>query len=319
MRTSIRLMAAIAALAVALTAAVGTADAAKPTLGIADQKPDTFTNPFYTGLKIKRTRIVVPWDAGLRADANLDQLLGRIRAAKLEPLVHFGKNCAGRNCELPSVKRYVKAFRAFHKRYGFVKVFGVWNEENHGDQPTHTNKGAKRAAEYYNAVRKECGKCTFVAADVLDTGNLKGWFKTFRKTAKNPKVIGLHNYRDVNTSSTKGTRQLFALLKNARGKVTSDVWMTETGGLYFFQTGKGKVQYKESEARQRKAIKFTLALPGMKEFQGRIKRVYLYHWRSDGSPAQGVRFDAGLLRADGTPRKAFAVVKSSLKSGTFKR
>src|SRR4051794_34309154 len=216
--------------------------ASGPLVGIADQKLDTFSDPLYTGLKIRNTRVLVPWDAALKNNASVDELLSTVHAAHVEPLVHLTKNCDARNCKLPTVASYLKGFNALRKRYPWVKVFGVWNEANQGDQPTHTTKGATRAAQYFNAAQGACPKCTIVAADVLDTGNLSGWSRTFLRTAKNPRIWGLHNYRDVNTQRSTGTRQLFKLLRH--GVAKPEIWMTETGGIYFFKTGKGRTVYK---------------------------------------------------------------------------
>jgi hypothetical protein len=306
--------------AIALSAVlVAPAQAATgPLVGIADQKLDTFTNKLYRGLKLRHTRALVPWDAALKKSASVDKLLSTIRAAHVEPLVHLNKNCDGRNCKLPSVAEYMKGFQALRKRYPWVKEYGIWNEGNHGDQPTHTTQGAKRTAEYFNAAQRACPKCTLVAADVLDQGNLAGWTKAFLKTARNPKIWGLHNYRDVNTGRPTGTRQLFELLQGSALTVKPEIWLTETGGIYFFKTGKGKIQYKRSQTRQARATKYMFQLARDPEFEGLIKRLYVYHWRSDGVDDDQVRFDAGLLNADGTPRKAFAVVRDRLRSHQFK-
>jgi hypothetical protein len=296
--------------------------ASKLVVGISDQKLGTYTDPLYKSLHVRRTRLVLPWDVATHNDPTTDRLLNVIGGQGMRPLVHFGKNCPNAKCKLPSVNSYIKAFRAFRKKYPFVKDFGVWNEANQGDQPTHTTSGAKRSAEYFNAMQKACKQCTIMAADVLDQGNLAGWFKTFQKTAIKPRIIGLHNYRDVNKFRLTGTRQLFTLLQRAEArpgqdpasvKLKTQIWMTETGGIFFFKTGKGKVEYKASAARQERATKFMFKLAQMKEFQGRIKRLYIYHWRSDGTDPNKVRFDAGLLNADGTPRKAFNVVKANKK------
>lgn len=285
-----------------------------PIVGIADQKLDTFSNPLFTGLRVKRTRIVVPWDGALpgRDTGTLDALLGTIRANRVAPVVHLNKNCPGRNCRLPSVGAYARGFRALQRRYPWVKDWGVWNEANHGDQPTRSvKKGARQNARYYNAIRKRCKKCRIIAADVLDVGNMRRWMRTFRRFARGVKIYGLHNYRDVNTGRIRGTRQFFRLLKDRRGRVREEIWLTETGGIYFFKTAKGRIVYRRSEARQAKRTKFLFRMVRRKEFQNRITRLYLYHWRSDGVDDDRIRFDAGLLNADGTPRRAFFEVRKN--------
>jgi hypothetical protein len=51
-----------------------------------------------------------------------------------------------------------------------------------------------------------------------------------------------------------------------------------------------------------------------KRYRSRIKRLYIYHWKQ---PAGDPRFDAGLLRSDGTARPAYSTVRSQLRTRTF--
>src|SRR4051794_23535707 len=95
--TLLALCACVALMAMAAQAGAAT----KPLVGVADQKIDTFTDPLFQGLKLKRTRVLVPWDAALKKDPAVDDLLRTIRSAGLEPLVHLNRNCPGRDCKLP--------------------------------------------------------------------------------------------------------------------------------------------------------------------------------------------------------------------------
>ena len=54
---------------------------------------------------------------------------------------------------------------------------------------------------------------------------------------------------------------------------------------------------------------FTLA----KRFRKYIKRLYVYNWQGTDCSA-GVRFDAGLVRADGTPRPGYNTFVRKLRS-----
>ena len=299
----------------ALTAPTG-ADA-KLRVGIADQKPDTYSNPFYTQeLKVRRTRIIVPWNFSQRRGKGENPfLVGLIKTIldrkNIELMVHFGKDCNGK-CKLPSVSKYRKAFKKFRQQYPKIKIIGIWNEANHGDQPTKDSP--KRVAEYYNAARKVCPtKCKLVGLDVLDDASLPRYTKEFLETAKSPKYIGLHNYKDVNDRKSTSTRALYKALKNRDGKVKQEIWLTETGGLNFFKTGKGKVVRKRSDERQRKAVKYLFELAQKSEFKDRITRIYYYHWKSDGLDEDKVRFDAGLLDPDGNRRPAYFEVLKNKK------
>jgi hypothetical protein len=232
--------------------------------------------------------------------------------------VHFGaaagSRCghgAGKGCKLPTVKQYTKAFKAFRKRYKSLKVIGVWNEENVRSQPTFRNP--KRAAQYFNVVRKYCRGCKIVAADVLDDPNMVGWLKVFKKTARGAKIWGLHNYRDANPRKGQlkgGTKRL---LKAVRGQV----WLTETGGIAKFVLPNRHTLFPFSESRQNTAMKTMFSLA--KKYRKRVKRVYIYNWRA---PISKSRFDSGLIRHfditdPGSRRPAYFTVQQQLKTRFF--
>ena len=76
------------------------------------------------------------------------------------------------------------------------------------------------------------------------------------------------------------------------------IWLTETGGIVRFVLPTGGTLFKKSERRANSATKrmFTLA----KQYRSRIKRLYIYHWRAPVYTEDNGRFDAGLVRTDGT-------------------
>ena len=185
-----------------------------------------------------------------------------------------------------------------------MKVISPWNEANHRSQPTFKNP--KRAAQYYNVVRKYCRGCKIIAADVIDETNMERWLKVFKKTAKKPKIWGLHNYRDTN----KRKGQLLGGTKRLLKAVKGDVWLTETGGIVKFVLPNGHTLFPFSESRANSATKRMFALA--KRYRSRIKRLYIYHWQQ--SPSDN-RFDAGLLRTDGTARPAYNTVRRAARHG----
>jgi hypothetical protein len=290
---------------------------AKVAVGIGEQKI-VYQNPLFKQLKIKRARYFAPWNVALKKRDNrtFKAWYTSVRKAHVEPLVSFsaatGSACPRRSkCKLPSVKSYTKAFKAFRKKYKKIKVFSPWNEANHRSQPTFKNP--KRAAQYYNAVRARCHGCKIVAADVIDETNMVRWIKTFKRYAKKPRIWGLHNYRDTNPRKKKGkttaggTRRL---LKVTRGQV----WMTETGGLVYFKVGRS-VLFHKSESRANRAVKRMFKLA--KRYRKRIRRLYIYQFQQPGGR---YRFDAGIVRANGTKRAAYNTVARALKQkGTYTR
>ncbi len=123
------------------------------------------------------------------------------------------------------------------------------------------------------------------------------------KTAKKPKYIGLHNYKDINDRKLTRTRNFFKALKNPKtGKVPYQIWLTEIGGINFFRT-EDRVVRPRSNERQRKVVKFLMEVltksKYTKEFQKRITRAYYYHWKSDGE-VDNVRFDSALVNPPGS-------------------
>ena len=290
---------------------------AKIIAGIGDQKAGTFDNQLWKDLKLKRVRYLTPWNVAQSPSelAELDGFVTRATAAKQEVFIHFtavrgcfnnGKYSKSSKCKLPTVAKYTSAFKAFKKRHPKIKVYGAWNEANSSSQPTYKNP--KRAAEYYKALKKNCKGCKVVAGDLLDTSNLSKYAKQMvRYAGSSAKLWGLHNYGDTNRGRTKGTT---AMLKAVRG----DVWITESGGISSFQGS----NLKTSEKLAGKAMKylFTLANKYSKKRSGlksKISRLYAYDF---GPTPADARFDASLIRPDGTARPAYTEFKKGAKKSS---
>jgi hypothetical protein len=305
-------LASVAALAACgLAAGSGRAEAAV-LVGVADQSPAMFSQPLFTQLQVKRSRIFPPWNVALQRGhaRDLDAWLNTARAARIEPLISFsqsvGSRCPRKPCKLPTVREFTRAFRAFRKRWPSVRVVSPWNEANHRSQPTFKNP--KRAAQYYNVVRKLCRGCKIVAADVIDERNMERWLSVFRRTAIRPRLWGLHNYKDTNPRRGQqfgGTRRL---VKAVRGQI----WLTETGGLARFVLPGGGTLFPYSLSRQDRAVKRMFSLA--KRYRSRIKRLYIYNWFGQ---TRTNRFDAGLVNPNGSARPAYNTVRRMLRTSTF--
>ena len=305
-------LASVAALAACgLAAGSGRAEAAV-LVGVADQSPAMFSQPLFSQLRVKRSRIFPPWNVALqRGHARaLDAWLNTARAGGIEPLISFsqsvGSRCPRKPCKLPTVREFTRAFRAFRKRWPSVRVVSPWNEANHRSQPTFKNP--KRAAQYYNVVRKLCRGCKIVAADVIDERNMERWLSVFRRTAIRPRLWGLHNYKDTNPRRGQqfgGTRRL---VRAVRGQI----WLTETGGLARFVLPSGGTLFPFSLSRQDRAVKRMFSLA--KRYRSRIKRLYIYNWFGQ---TRSNRFDAGLVNPNGSARPAYNTVRRMLRTSTF--
>jgi hypothetical protein len=271
-----------------------------PLLAIADQKPETFSDPLFRKLGVARSRLNTPWNSVFTEPERLAGWLQAARAAGVEPLVAFeharGEPCPSKPCRLPSVAAYSRAVSEFHRRYPWVRLLQPWNEANSATQPT--GKHPERAAAYYEALKRVCSNCTITAADVLDGSNLERWMERFTAALRGTPtpLWGLHNYSDTNRFRTTGTRRMLALVRG-------EIWLTEAGGIVSFTTADGRPALPTDEQRAAKATRFLFTLAGLSP---RITRVYVYQWKID---FPGNRFDAGLVREDGTPRPSLRVLE----------
>lgn len=272
---------------------------AKPLVGIGDQKPNMFSDPRLTWLKITKVRTVVSWrvnERGYYERAFVDRWLKGARAIGASPLVGFGHAWAGpKRRLLPSVALYRKVVREFHRRYPWVTDFIAWNEANHCSQPTCHRP--ERAAAYYDAMVSVCPRCRVLAASVIDQPNMVSWVRAFQRAAKRRiRIWGLHNYLDVNRLRDTGTKRLLRTVR-------TPVWITETGGIVRRKHYKNQVAgFEESERHAARATKYVLDLATR---QPRLQRVYLYQWNTDSADN---RWDSGIIGSLGERRPAFDVL-----------
>ncbi len=264
-------------------------------VGMGDQNAAALDAPAFRGLGLRYARLVVSYDAmavGYERELVAAWLAAAARAG-VEPFITFGHS-RERPERLPSVAEYGRAVDAFRRAHPQVETFAPWNEINHRSQPT---AGAPaRAAAFYDALIARCPGCTVVAGDLLDQPGMLGYLRRYRADLRRPvRLWGLHNYSDTNRFRASGTRAFLAA-------VPGDVWLTETGGVFRFGRG-----FPASQRRQARAIDWTLRLARREH---RIRRLYLYNWT--GAPAEA-RFDAGLVDAQGRPRRALGVLRAALR------
>ena len=290
----IRLAAPLIALFGALALA---APAGALTIGIADQKPDMFTDPRFLADGFQYARRAVPWDAltSPTQTAELDAWLGAAKAAHVNPLLSFTHSSTNRR-QLPSPERLLYEFRRFRARYPWVTDWATWNEANHCGEPTCHRP--KLVAAYWNKLRPECPKCHMLAAEVLDMPNMTRWVKAFRRDAKvAPRYWGLHNYVDANRLRITGTRRLLKATGHAL------IWFTETGGIVS-RVNRRKITFPESAQHAAKATSFLF--DRLVKLSRRITRVYIYHWNSYPGPKT---WDSALIGPTGKPRPAYLVLQ----------
>jgi hypothetical protein len=303
----------LALLALALPAAAE----ARYSVGIGEQDAAMFDSPAWKSAKLKRARVMVPWDWAKHPAqiAETDGWMSRARANKQDVLVAFtarrgcwsnSRYSKSKACRAPSTTAYRTSFRAFDKQYPWVKTYSAWNEINHVSQPTF--KSPKRAAQYFNVLRGDCRsrKCRVMAADLLDTSNMLPYLRKFKRYAKgNPTLWGLHNYQDVNRFTSADT---LALLRAVRG----EVWLTETGGFAAFTR-----TFPYNLKRQQRATKWMFRLADRYQSRrsgakAKLTRLFVYSWFGEPRFPRS-RFDAGLVNADGVPRPAFSTFKAKAR------
>jgi hypothetical protein len=295
------------ALAVLLLAVVPATAAANPIpkIGIGEQNPDMFSNPYFTKLDIKYVRVVTAWNTlsvGWQR-AQLDDYMARAHAAGVQVLLGFGHaRSTNRNVRrrVPGVKEFTKMFLRYRKRYPWVRDFLTWNEANHCGEPT-CHKAA-RVARFYNNMRHNCFGCNVVGGDVLDTPTMVPWVKQFWRVARHDKMIwGLHNYVDANRFRTSGTR---GLLKAAK---TGQIWFTETGGLVV-RRNHSRIAFPGNKKHAAASTKYVFRLARLSP---RVRRIYIYHWMP--SLAKLPSWDSALVDKRGKPRPAYNVLAKQIE------
>ena len=282
-------------------------------VGIGDQSPDMFSTDAFRELKIRKARYFISWNA-IDDPVKLDRArawLAAAQAARVRPLFHLDGLDIDRTTKPPSVKEYRTKVQALVRQFSTVREWGVWNEANSRTQPVYKLSGARRTAKYFLALRRVCRRCTIVALDLLDAGNTKSYIRAFYKglgkRKRLAKIVGIHNYGDTNRSRRNNTKTIIRAVR--RYNKRAQFWMTETGGLAYFATST-KVAFPCNERRQAKAVgkMFRLA----RKYRRHVKRLYPYNFYGTNCD-QGLRFDAGLIRRDGSRRPAYNTVKRNMK------
>src|SRR4051812_27595592 len=216
------------------------------TLGIGEQNGAFFADPRIEALGLKHARLIADYD--LAAAGYYDAWLNAARARDIDVLVAFNQH-SKRPKHLPSVTGYRRVVRNFLRAHPWIRTVSAWNEANAGYQPTA--RRPRRAAQYYNVLRKVCRGCTVVGADVLDRRGVYRWLRVFKRYAGRPRLWGLHNYVDANRGRRRRGRSSRAgLPRRMRGRV----WLTETGGVVAFRRRNSKYfSYRYDEQRAARA------------------------------------------------------------------
>ena len=301
--------AALVLLVTAVSALAAAPAAPALTIGIADQRAGTFHDQRLTGLPVRNARLSVAWDA-LRYDwqrREIDGWMAAARAVGVQPLVTFGRSRT-RKFSLPPSGEYRREVLRFHRRYPAVRELSPWNEPNIAIRPS--NSDPHKIAAYYRVLTRICPSCKVLGADVVDTSSLDRWMRAYLREfprASRPQLWGLHNYVDVNSDSSWGTRVM-------RRLAPGEIWFTETGAIVRrkepTRTGKAdrRLTIRTGGARALKATERVFSLAATSP---RITRVYIYHWKGTRSGS----WDSALVAPSGRLRPSFRVFAAQARLG----
>ncbi len=285
-------------------------------VGVADQSPAMFESPAYQQLKMKRTRYFVPADVMQNSNelAKATAFVMAARRAKVSTLLHIStadlRSKRGKVVSTTTYRRDVGKLVVYFRKLG-VRDFGAWNEVNHKTQETWNRVG--NAVSYYKsmytAVKKRCRSCAVVGLDMLDQAGADRYMRSFyarlsRTWRTRLKVVGIHNYSDVNRGRSTGTAKIINTAR--RYNKRTKFWFTETGALASFQRS-----FPYSESRQASRIKNMFTFATRFKRKG-VERVYSYNFfgiNNDTSCGRTCQFDAGLVDPDGTQRPVFRTFK----------
>lgn len=295
---------ALAVLAAALAGAP--AAGAVVTVGIADQRAGTFHDSRLTDI-VHNARLSVAWDAleYRWQQREIDAWMKAARAAGVDPLVTFDRSRT-REFRLPSRSEYRRAVLRFRHRYPYVREYSPWNEPNLAVHPR--NSDPARIASYYRVLRKICPRCTVLGADVVDTGSLDRWMRAYLREFprdRRPKFWGLHNYVDVNSDSSWGTRTM-------RRLAPGEIWFTETGAIVRKPTRSGNGDRRLTiRVGASRAVEATKRIFRLAATSPRITRVYIYHWKA----TRRSNWDSALVAPNGQLRPWFQVFAEHARLG----
>jgi len=292
----------LCASALASAAVAPAAQAKAPlTIGIADQRAGTFHDTRVTDL-VKHARLSVAWDAMRYAwqRHEIDAWMTAATAAGVRPLVTFGRSRTTR-FRLPAVAEYRREVLRFRHRYPDVAEYSPWNEPNIALRSA--NSSPRRIAGYYHVLRRMCPSCKVLGADVVDTSSIDRWMRAYLREFprdRRPKLWGLHNYVDVNSGSSWGTRIM-------RRLAPGEIWFTETGAIVRRAsptlTGRPDRRTSIRIGGGSRAVEATRRVFRLAATSERITRVYIYHWKASRRSS----WDSALVAPDGTVRPSFDV------------
>ena len=207
-----------APLALLLALAVSAPASAAYRVGLSEQSAGVFADGAWQPLKLKRValhRAVGLVTATPTSSPVADQYLhGRARRQQDILLTFTAARAASSTASTRRRRRaarrassaYKRQFRAFTAQYPFIKSYSVWNEINHVSQPTSSSPKLRRRLLQRRPQLLQ-GLQDRWPPTCSTQSNLVATCASSSALAKgNPRLWGLHNYKDVNRNRSTGLR-----------------------------------------------------------------------------------------------------------------
>jgi hypothetical protein len=293
-----------------LLAGVSAAPAGAVELGISDSDASTVAEPFWAGLGIARTRIVVPYDVattdgaeGAQRRANLEQYLANASTAGVSVLVVFAPSqdvrAPGTGDPIaPSADEFAAGFAAFRASYPSVTTIAPWNEPNNRDTSNYAlGSQPQLAADYWLRAKQLCpSACTLLAGDFAgipgDDAYVDAYQAELAAAGAVPEVWAFHAYTDVNRFQVVGASDApvtrYYLSKLQGPWAGARIWIDEVGARY--RDASGLIW---GDASQRDAAGLLL---GLGTLDPRIDAIYYFNYSNGCASAAGCAVqDRGLV------------------------
>jgi len=280
--------------------------------GMGDEADQMFGNKLFLNLHTKIARYITPYNTAVKSRSLkwAREWIADAEAAHMKILIAF-YHSEHPPMNLPSAATYKRDVAKFIKYFPRVREYQAWDEDNRGyvydGNASFASPTAVQTAQYYQALKRDCTRCTVLGLDVLDQDNpyptlqyiAEFKYEVNRLHAPMPSIWGLHNYSDINRFQSWRTR---AIVKAMGGQV----WLTETGGIVKF-AGEFNNKHGSGVRRAAKVLKYMFGVAGA---VSQIKRLYIYDWTGGNA---STRFDAGLMNAHEKPREGYVTVCNALR------
>jgi hypothetical protein len=275
--------------------------------GIGDEADQMFAKKTFLDLHTKIARYITPYNTAVKSRSLkwAREWIADAEADHMKILIAF-YHSEHPPMNLPSAATYKRDVAKFIKDFPHVREYQAWDEDNRGfvydGNASFPSPTAVQTAQYYQALKRDCTRCTVIGLDVLDQDNpyptldyiAEFKYEVRRLGAPMPSIWGLHNYSDINRFQSWRTREIVRAMGG-------QVWLTETGGIVQF-AGEFKNNRGSGVRRAAKVLKYMF---GVASAVPQIKRLYIYDWHGGNSRT---RFDAGLMNAHEKPRQGYDVV-----------